>query len=168
MPKNKITKNIKTGFEIHDLKVQRNAGDLTPQVIQMCCDHLDEMVKVANATAKDFLTGKKDKRNLAPMVKELKGNPEMLAFVCKFADDYEEVLRWNKLIREKVLPPEVTLSHREVDIAMFRKICDTYQKTYTNDICFAIYFYALSRFSPKPPMKPTRKSAKKSARPTKK
>ena len=166
MPKKKITKDLKGGFKINDLKVQRNTGDLTPDVIKMCCDQLDEMVKVANSTAKDIFTGKRDRRNLAPMVKDLKSNPEMLALVCKFSDQYEEVLRWNRLIRRNLLPSEVTVSHREVDIAMFKKICDTYRKTYTNDISFMIYHYAVARLSPEPPKKPTKTT--KSTKSTKK
>ena len=47
MSKPKITKDVKSNAQIDDLKVKRNAGELTTEVVQMCCDQLDEMAKVA-------------------------------------------------------------------------------------------------------------------------
>lgn len=153
MSKPKIEKDVKSTAKINDLKVKRNAGELTPEVVQMCCDQLDEMAKVAVEHA-----GKKNKRDLSGAVGELKSNPVMLAEVCKFSDAYEEVIRWNKLIREKKIPMEVTTSHREIDIAMFNKICETYRSTYTADIAYMLYNYAYARLPP-----PEKSAKKKSA-----
>ena len=157
MSKAKINKDVKSTAKISELKIKRNSGELTPEVIQMCCDQLDEMAKVANEHAKDAFTRKKVTKNLEPMITELRSNPEMLALVCKFADEYEEVIRWNRLIRSKKIPMEVTIAHREVDIAMFRKICDTYHSTYTADIAYMLYNYAYARLPPSSPDKNTSK-----------
>ena len=146
MSKAKISKDVKSTAKISELKIKRNGGELTPEVIQMCCDQLDEMAKVAVAHATKIST--KSNRDLSNMTNELKSNPVMLAEVCKLSDDYEEVLRWNRLIRAKKIPVEVTVAHREVDIAMFHKICDTYRSTYANDIAYVLYHYAYSRLPP--------------------
>ena len=140
MSKPKITKDVKSNAQINDLKVKRNAGELTTEVVQMCCDQLDEMVEVAVERA-----GKNDKRDLNGMVNALRSCPEMLAEVCKFSDSYEEVIRWNRLIREKKIPMAMTVAHREVDLVTFHKICEKYHSTWTNDIAFVLYNYAYAR-----------------------
>lgn len=147
------------GTRINELKIERNRGNLTPEVVAMCEKQIDEMVEIAkNYAAKRYEKAKKEAekagqkipdgpnlKDTAPAVEALKACPEDLALVCMFADDYDDVLKWNALHRKGLLPREVTVAHREVDIAMFNKICDKYQSTHTAVICWILYNSAYSK-----------------------
>ena len=128
-----LENDIKT---INTLKIERNRGNLTPEVIDMCNNQIDNMANVVEALLHPST------RNIASCVAALKDCPQDLATFCTFADAYDDVIKWNKLHDEGILPIDATIAHREMDIAMFKMLCDKYRDTYTNDICYILYCYA--------------------------
>ena len=135
--KDKIKKDIKNETRINELKVKRNSGELTPEVIKMCSDHFDEMC--------DWAINKKNKftqkiiDGIRAAAEALKKEPEWLAKVSQLTDAYEEVLVWHKLIK---IPASATKSHRECDLALFKSICDHYRGSHISSICSVILVYA--------------------------
>jgi len=120
----KIEEALRSNTKINELKIQRNMGEITPEVIEMCKLHVDQML----AVAKKMNSGRKPEEFLFRKPEELeeaatqvKNDQEMLVNVTMFTDIYEEVLAWNKLIRAKKLDMNVTSRHREADIAFYHK-----------------------------------------------
>lgn len=114
----KVSNDIKDKAEISCLKVQRNMGNLTPEVLEMCRSHIDEMLQISMQE----LSNKPNRaKRLAEVAEALKSNVNILAMVSTFADDYVEILKWNKLHDAKLLPSSVTRAHREVDMALLNK-----------------------------------------------
>lgn len=111
----KTVKDIKAGVKWNELRVARDRGDSTPEVIAFCDKHLDEM---ADAVSKLLQKHLKKTYDFSETVKAVKADHELLMLVSKFEDDYEEVLKWNKLIYAKKLDSDITLYHREMDIAL--------------------------------------------------
>ena len=137
--KDKIKKDIKNDRRINELKVKRNDGELTPEVIKMCSDGLDE---VCDWVINNVKLTQKNIDGIHAAAEALKKEPEWLAKTMQFTDVYKEVLVWNKMIEEKVIPASSTVSHRECDIALFKSICDRYRESHTPSICRIIYNYA--------------------------
>lgn len=137
--KAKIKKDIKVEKQINELKVKRNNGELTPEVIKMCSDCLDEACDwvVSNVKLRQEIID-----GIHAAAEALKKEPEWLAKTTQFIDVYGEVLVWNKMIKEKVISASATVSHRESDIALFKSICDRYRESHTSSICRIIYNYA--------------------------
>ena len=110
-----IQKALKSNAKINDLKIQRNMGEITPEVLEMCKLQLDKMLEVVKKRSS------RKPEELEEAAKQVKNDQEMLVNVTMFMDIYEEVLLWNKLIYAKKLDVNVTLRHREADIAFYRK-----------------------------------------------
>ncbi len=131
----KVSNDIKDKAEISRLKVQRNMGNLTPEVLEMCRSHIDEMLQISMQE----LANRPDKaKKLAEVAEALKSNTNLLALVSTFADDYVEILKWNKLHAAKLLPSSATRAHREVDMALLSKFMHTED---SGDICELIIYY---------------------------
>lgn len=131
----KVSNDIKDKAEISRLKVQRNMGNLTPEVLEMCRSHIDEMLQISTQE----LANRPDKaKKLAEVAEALKSNTNLLALVSTFADDYVEILKWNKLHAAKLLPSSATRAHREVDMALLSKFMHTED---SGDICELIIYY---------------------------
>ncbi len=137
--KDKIKKDIKVEKWINDLKVKRNNGVMTPEVIKMCSDCLDVACDWVISNVK--LT-QENIDGIHAAAEALKKEPEWLAKTTQFIDVYEEVLVWNKMIEKKVISASATVSHREYDIALFKTIYDRYRESHTPSICRVIYNYA--------------------------
>ena len=139
MSKTNVKKDIESNAAINELKIKRNQGVLSDDVIKMCTDQLDDMINAATQHVKvhgHFM------RDYSLMKSELSKNMQLLALVCQFADDYVEVIKWNKLIREIKLAGEMTIAHRESDIALFNKISDeTYQLSIDAPVFNMLYNY---------------------------
>lgn len=138
----KIERDLISKAQLSELKIRRNRGDLTPEVIEMCSKHVDSMLL---CTLNQKLNGPFSKNQIASMhdvVAILKEEPEWLAKVSQFADAYEEVLLWNKMIKENIIRADSTMSHREQDIALFHSILDKYDRTHRNSLLRIIYCYA--------------------------
>jgi len=138
----KVSNDIKDKAKISCLKVQRNMGNLTPEVLEMCRSHVDEMLQIstqelANRPDKAGRLAEKAKR-LAKVAEELKSNTNILALVSTFADDYVEILKWNKLHAAKLLPSSATRAHREVDMALLSKFI---HGEGAGHICDLIFYY---------------------------
>ena len=133
----KIEEALKSNTKINDLKIQRDLGEITPEVLEMCNKQVDLMLE----TAKKRSVHPVEELELA--ASQIKNDQEMLIAVTQFMDAYEEVLVWNKLIRQKKLDKNVTSRHREMDIALYRgKVCKIqYEKNYSAKIHALIYHY---------------------------
>ena len=119
----KIEEALKSNTKINELKIQRNMGEITPEVLEMCKLQLDKMLEVAkkrNSRKPKNLWSRK-LEELEEAASQVKNDQEMLVNVTIFVDIYEEVLAWNKLIRAKKLDANVTSRHREADIAFYHK-----------------------------------------------
>ena len=137
----KVSNDIKDKAKISCLKVQRNMGNLTPEVLEMCRSHVDEMLQIsmqelANANKPDRA------KRLAEVAEALKSNANILALVSTFADDYVEILKWNKLHAAKLLPSNVTWAHREVDMALLNKFTSSKD---AGPICELIVHYGYKK-----------------------
>ena len=110
-----IQEALKSNAKINDLKIQRNMGEITPEVLEMCNLQLDKMLEVAKKRSY------KKPEELEEAAAQVKNDQEMLVNVTMFTDIYEEVLAWNKLIHAKKLDMNVTSRHREADIAFYHK-----------------------------------------------
>lgn len=119
----KIEEALKSNAEINELKIQRNMGVVTPEVLEMCKQHVDQMLEVAKkrSSRKPESLWSRKPEELEEAAAQVKNDQEMLVNVTMFTDMYEEVLAWNKLIRAKKLDMNVTSRHREADIAFFHK-----------------------------------------------
>lgn len=111
----KTVKDIKADVKWNKLRVARDRGDATPEVIAFCEKHLDEM---ADAVFKLLQKHLKKTYDFSETVKAVKADHELLMLVSKFEDDYEEVLKWNKLIYAKKFDGSITIHHREMDSAL--------------------------------------------------
>lgn len=111
----KIEEALKSNAKINELKIQRDLGEITPEVLEMCNKQVDLMLE----TAKKKSVFPVEELELAAT--QIKNDQEMLVNVTMFTDIYEEVLAWNKLIRAKKLDMNVTSRHREADIAFYHK-----------------------------------------------
>ena len=109
----KIEKALKSNTKINELKLNRDLGDLTPEVLEMCKQHVDQMLEI---TKKRSVI---DHEELEKAAEQIKNDQELLVLISQFADVYDEVLVWNKLIRQKKLDKNVTSRHREMDIAFY-------------------------------------------------
>lgn len=109
----KIEEALKSNTKINELKIQRDLGEITPEVLEMCNKQVDLMLE----TAKKRSVHPVEELELA--ASQIKNDQEMLIAVTQFMDAYEEVLVWNKLIHQKKLDKNVTSRHREMDIALF-------------------------------------------------
>ena len=131
----KVSNDVKDKAKISCLKVQRNMGNLTPEVLEMCCSHVDEMLQIST----QILANRPDRvKRLAEAAEALKSNTNILALVSTFADDYVEILKWNKLHAAKLLPSSATRAHREVDMALLSKFMHGED---AGDICELILCY---------------------------
>ena len=130
-----IQEALKSNAKINDLKIQRNMGEITPEVLEMCNKQVDLMLE----TAKKKSIHPAEELELA--ASQIKNDQEMLIAVTQFMDAYEEVLVWNKLIRQKKLDKNVTSRHREMDIALYNgKVCKMQcEKKYSPRIHALIY-----------------------------
>lgn len=120
----KIEEALKSNTKINELKIQRNMGEITPEVLEMCKLQLDKMLEVAKKRISRKSEAALDYRKpeeLEEAAAQVKNDQEMLVNVTMFTDIYEEVLAWNKLIRAKKLDMNVTSRHREADIAFYYK-----------------------------------------------
>lgn len=109
----KIEEALKSNTKINDLKIQRDLGEITPEVLEMCIKQVDLMLEATKKRSEHPV----EKLELA--ASQIKNDQEMLIAVTQFMDAYEEVLVWNKLIRQKKLDGNVTSRHREMDIALY-------------------------------------------------
>ena len=114
--KEEITKELKSGTRVNQLKIQRNMGEATPEVIEMCKLHVDQMLDAAKQLRKSKMP-----ELLEEAAEQIKNDQELLLAVSEFTDRYVEVLGWNHLIRMEKLDKSVTLRHREADLAFFEK-----------------------------------------------
>lgn len=131
----KIEAALKTNAEINDLKIQRNMGEITPEVLEMCNLQLDKMLEVAKKRSSRKPEG------LEEAATQVKNDQEMLVNVTMFTDIYEEVLAWNKLIRAKKLDMNATLRHREADIAFYhKKVVELQQKKKLSSAIHALIY----------------------------
>ena len=134
-PENNINVELKSKACISDFKIQRNAGEITPEVIEMCKAQIDEMLK----SAKKRSLMKHEELEEAD--EQVKNDREMLVNVSTFMDMYEEVLVWNKLIRTKKLDRKVVLRHREADIAFYhKKVCELLEKKNMSSAIHALIY----------------------------
>ena len=133
----KIEAALKSNTKINELKLQRNLGNLTPEVLEMCKQHVDQMLEFTKKESK------MDPKALEEAAEQIKNDQELLVLISQFADVYDEVLVWNKLIRQEKLDRTATLRHREMDIALFNgKICKIQrEKNYSTKIYVLIYHY---------------------------
>ncbi len=133
----KIEEALKSNTKINDLKIQRDLGEITPEVLDMCKQHVDQMLET---TKKESVI---DHEELEEAAEQIKNDQELLVFVSQFADVYDEVLVWNKLIRQKKLDKNVTLRHREMDIALYngKVVKIQREKGYSTRIHTLIYHY---------------------------
>ena len=131
-----ISTNLENEASISKLKIQRNIGSITPDVLQMCSNHVDEMMKYA-PTAYKFENG----IALVDVVEAIKKEPENLALLSTFADAYEEVVKWNKLHASNSLAIEATISHREIDTALFDKLLGIHNRAWADQMCVLITNY---------------------------
>ena len=131
----KIEEALKSNTKINELKIQRDLGEITPEVLEMCNKHVDLMLE----TAKKRSVHPVEELELA--ASQIKNDQEMLIAVTQFMDAYEEVLVWNKLIRQKKLDKNVTSRHSEMDIALYHgKVCKMQlEKKYSAKIHALIY-----------------------------
>jgi len=135
----KIEEALRSNAEINELKIQRNMGVVTPEVLEMCKLQLDKMLEVAKerSSRKPENLWSRKPEELEKAAAQVKNDQEMLVNVTMFMDMYEEVLAWNKLIRAKKLDMNVTSRHRETDIAFFnKKVVELQQK---KNLSSAIY-----------------------------
>ena len=109
----KIQEALKSDAGINELKIQRSMGEITPEVLEMCKQHVDQMLESAKKTS----NRKPEELELA--ADQIKNDQEMLVNVSMFMDIYEEVLAWNKLERENKLDKNINSRHREMDIALY-------------------------------------------------
>ena len=109
----KIEKALKSNTKINELKLKRDLGDLTPEVLEMCKQHVDQMLETAKKRSAI------DHEEFEKAAEQIKNDQELLVLISQFADVYDEVLVWNKLIRQKKLDKNVTSRHREMDIAFY-------------------------------------------------
>ena len=110
----KIEKALKSNTKINELKLKRDLGDLTPEVLEMCKQHVDQMLEITKKKRSVI-----DHKELEKAAEQIKNDQELLVLISQFADVYDEVLVWNKLIRQKKLDKNVTSRHREMDIAFY-------------------------------------------------
>ena len=131
----KIEEALKSNTKINELKIQRDLGEITPEVLEMCNKQVDLMLE----TAKKRSVHPAEELELA--ASQIKNDQEMLIAVTQFMDAYEEVLVWNKLIHQKKLDKNVTSRHREMDIALYHgKVCKMQrEKKYSAKIHALIY-----------------------------
>ena len=130
----KIEEALKSNTKINDLKIQRARGEITPEVLEMCNKQVDLMLETSKKR------GVHPVEELELAASQIKNDQEMLIAVTQFMDAYEEILVWNKLIREKKLDKNVTSRHREMDIALYSKVCKMqHEKNYSPKIHALIY-----------------------------
>lgn len=136
MKSTEINRLLKYGEKINDLKIARDSGEKTPEVIEFCQAHFDAMVDAAKHSH-----AYKD-RDFSEIALQVKNDIDFLIMVSTFADAYEEVLVWNKLIREKKLDKNITCRHREMDLALYHKICNICRtKNYSTSIHSLIWYW---------------------------
>ena len=142
--KAKVKSDVKDGGHISDLKIQRNMGNLTPEVIDMCSKHIDDMVNHFKNSGAVAAQKVKDQHGqpLDYVISALKAEPENLALVSMFMDDYDEVLKWNDLHNKNIISFDVTCHHREVDMAMFNRICNLHSRLWAEWLSKILYTYA--------------------------
>lgn len=128
---------------IDELKIKRNSGIMTPDVIKMCETHLDEMAEMA---ARYLKKKSNEDYDFSEVVAAIKKQPQLLVDISKFEDLYEEVLKWNKLIRTKQLDFSATASHRELDIAIWHKLQEDVYAARIDPLVYKIlYIYPRSK-----------------------
>lgn len=143
-----IHEDLKDNLEPSDLKVDRNCHITSPQVIEHCKNHLDQL----KAFTADWPAYELHNRpgiilhmqegSVTPeeAFKELYADTTFMFLASKFLDLYEEVLVWNK---NGITP---SIRHREADIATFHEFGE-YARTHGHYVtyyflCRAIYKYA--------------------------
>lgn len=133
----KIEAALKSNTKINELKLKRDLGEITPEVLEMCKQHVDRMLETTKKESKI------DPKELEEAAEQIKNDQELLVFISQFADVYDEILVWNKLIHQKKLGKNVTSRHREMDIALYNgKICKIQrEKNYSAKIHSLIYHY---------------------------
>lgn len=133
----KIEEALKSNTEINELKLKRDLGEITLEVIEMCKQHVDLMLETAKKRSKI------DPKELEEAAEQIKNDQGLLVLISQFADVYDEVLAWNKLIGQKKLSKTATSRHREMDIALYNgKICKLQRaKNYSTQIHALIYLY---------------------------
>ena len=131
----KIKKDIKSTAKFNELKCMRACGEITPEVIEMCKQQIDEMLESAKKWSG------RPAQKLEEVAEQIKNDQEMLVNMTEFMDIYDEVVAWNKLIHEKKLDIASTIHHREVDCAFFnKKVCE-FMKNKRISPCVSILLY---------------------------
>ena len=129
MESKEISESLEDSARIDYLRVQRNIGEKSPEVIKFCEEHLDMMAKAA----KEFTACKNC--DFSVILSQTKNDVDFLLMVSKFVDDYEEVLVWNEMIRKNQVDKNFNIHHREMDIALYKAICTMQtEKNYSVDI----------------------------------
>ena len=136
--KKKIEATLKFNTKINELKLKRDLWDITPEVLEMCKQHVDQMLETTKKESKI------DPKELEEAAEQIKNDQELLVHISQFADIYDEVLVWNNLIKQKKLSKTATSRHREMDIALYHgKIVKIQrEKKYSARIHTLIYHYA--------------------------
>ena len=114
----KIQETLKSGLTVNELRVKRNQGELTPEVLEMCKLHVDQML---DAAKKRWANSAEFTKQLEQAAEQIKNDQEVLVAVSEFADKYEEIHMWTKFLDDKAIAHTVTactVRHREADIAM--------------------------------------------------
>ena len=137
MESKEIGESLKDSACIDDLRVRRNAGEKSPEVIKFCEEHLDMMAKAA----KEYTLLYK-KCDFSAILSQAKNDVDFLLMVSKFVDDYEEVLVWNEMICKNQVGKNFNIRHREMDIALYKAICTMQrEKNYSVDIHKLIWYW---------------------------
>ena len=136
MESTEINRQLKYDEDINDLRLARDSGEKTPEVIDFCQAHFDAMVDAV----KHSHTYKN--HDFSEIVSQVKNDIDFLIIVSMFTDAYEEVLVWNKLIQEKKLDHNITRHHREMDISLYHKINDICnEKNYSIGVYILIWYW---------------------------
>ena len=83
----KIEKALKSNTKINELKLKRDIGDFTPEVLEMCKQHIDQMLEATKKKRSVI-----DHKELEKAAEQIKNDQELLVLISQFADVYDEVL----------------------------------------------------------------------------
>ena len=72
----KIEKALKSNTKINELKLKRDLGDLTPEVLEMCKQHVDQMLEITKKKRSVI-----DHEELEKAAKQIKNDQELLVLI---------------------------------------------------------------------------------------
>ena len=136
----KIQKALNSGSAISELRVKRNQGELTPEVLEMCKLHIDQMLEAAKkywANSAEYI------KQLEQTAEQIKNDQEVLVIVSEFADRYEEIHMYTKFLDDKAIAHTVTactVRHREADIAMSNKVIALLKSKNISDTVYSLIY----------------------------